>query len=88
MCLYKSHKKCIDITAHDYQLLNPTALLATLVHVLGADALAGHLGVLSLRMSVPREEGNLSYDQLLPLPVPATKAAWGNSDSFMASCNC
>ena len=88
LCLYKSQHKCIYITADIYRMLNPTALLATLIHVLWADVSAGHLGVLRLRMSVPREEGNLSYDQLLPLPVRPTKAAWGNSDSFMASCKC
>ena len=88
LCLYKSQQKFIDITADVYRMLEPTALLATLGHVLWADVPAGCLGVLRLRMSVPREEGNLSYDQLLPLPVRANKAAWGNSDSFMASYKC
>ena len=69
-------------------MLNHTALLATLIHVLWADVPAGPLGVLRLRMSVPREERNLSYDQLFSLLVMDTKAAWGNSDSFMASCKC
>ena len=56
-------------------MLNPISLLATLIHVLWADVPAGLLGVLRLRMSVPRDEGNLSYEQLLSLPLMATKAA-------------
>ena len=47
LCWYKSQHKCIHITADVYGMLNPTALLATLIHVLSADVPAGYLRVLS-----------------------------------------
>lgn len=69
-------------------MLNPTDLLATLVHVTWSDLPAGGLGVLKLRICVTREEWTLSYNLLLTLPVLATRAAWGNSDSSKTSGKC
>ena len=78
----------IYIAADVYRMLNPTDLLATLVLVTGSDLPAGGLGFMKLRMCITKEEWTLSYDLLLTLPVLATRAAWGNSDSFKASCKC
>lgn len=78
----------IYIAADVSRMLNPTDLLATLVHATWSDHPAGGLGVLKLRMCITREEWTLSYDLLLTLPVLATRAAWGNFDSFKASCKC
>ena len=78
----------IYIAADVYRMLNPTDLLAILVNGTWSDLPAGGLGVLKLRMCITREEWTLSYDLLLTLPVLATRAAWGNSYSFKASCKC
>ena len=65
----------IYIAADVYRMLNPTDLLATLVHVTWSDLPAGGLGVLKLRMCITKEEWTLSYDLLLTLLTSITQAS-------------
>ena len=51
----------IYIAADVYRMLNPTDLLAILVHGTWSDLPAGGLGVLRLRMSITGDESILSY---------------------------